>query len=122
MPVHDGLIELVPENAHVIARVRTPSIGKHLKGHHKNLDFEVHKKLPTIWLRDVAGFSCGERIVKRIFRPKYYRGAFARARRTDHHMKCISEILGKEIVTIPLIWDGGNLVSSGTVGLITERF
>jgi agmatine/peptidylarginine deiminase len=120
-PFYDELLGLVPEDVHVIALVQTSSIGSRLKALRKNLDYEVHGELLTIWLRDVAGFNCRDRIVKPIFRPRYYRGAFDRASRIDWNMRCISEILGKKLIHIPLIWDGGNLVSNGKVGLITER-
>jgi agmatine/peptidylarginine deiminase len=120
-PFYDELIGLVPENIQLIALVQTDTISRKLMALRKNLECFVHGKLMTIWLRDVAGFSCGDRIVKPRFRPAYYQGAFRGARRIDCSMECIAEILGKDLVRIPLIWDCGNLVTNGTVGIITER-
>jgi agmatine/peptidylarginine deiminase len=118
---YDELIALVPSDIHVIVLVKSRVIEDRIKGLRKRLEYIVHKELSTIWLRDVAGFNCGDRIVKPIFRPRYYRGAFRRAEKIDHSMELISEILGKELVRVPLVWDGGNLVTNGKIGIITAR-
>ena len=120
-PFYDELIALVPEDIHVIVFVTSRRTGDRLKEVMDNLEYVVHESLSTIWLRDVAGFNCGDRIVKPTFRPQYYRGAFRRAHRIDRNMECISAILGKDLYRIPLCWDGGNLVTNGTVGVVTER-
>jgi agmatine/peptidylarginine deiminase len=105
----------------VIALVKSKLIGDRIRSLRKGLECIVHKELATIWLRDAAGFNCGDRIVKPVFRPHYYRAAFGRAEKINLSMELISEILGKDLVRIPLIWDGGNLVTNGDIGIITAR-
>jgi agmatine/peptidylarginine deiminase len=118
---YDELISLIPPDINLIVLVKSRRIGDRIRGLRKGLDCIVHKELATIWLRDGAGFNCDDRIVKPVFRPQYYSGAFKRAENISRSMELISEILGKDLVGIPLVWDAGNLVTNGKIGIITER-
>ena len=81
----------------------------------------MNSELSTIWLRDTAGFNMGDHIVKPIYRPKYYRKYYDEADKIDNYMKIIHSLLGLDMEQLPLIWDGGNLVTNGEIGFITEQ-
>jgi agmatine/peptidylarginine deiminase len=63
----------------------------------------------------------GSHIVKPIFKPRYYRKFFDEAAVIDSYSKILHSILGVDMEQIPLIWDGGNLVTNGEVGFITDQ-
>jgi len=64
----------------------------------------------------------GDKIVKPIFRPKSYWGApISLADEISVNMRMMHSILNIDMISLPLIWDGGNLVTNGKVGFITER-
>ncbi|MGC8604001.1 MAG: hypothetical protein ACP5VS_09960, partial [Desulfomonilaceae bacterium] len=115
IPLYDELISLVPENIEVILFSKSPLPISRFKKLRENLKFVIIDKLQTIWLRDIAGFNCGDRIIKPIFRPKYYKGAFKKANIINRQMEFIHKILGKKLTKMPLIWDGGNLVTNGKI-------
>jgi agmatine/peptidylarginine deiminase len=121
VPFYDQLIDVVPPDIHVIVFVKSRRIGQKIKARRKNLDYIIHKDLLTIWLRDVGGFNCTDRIIKPVFRPLYYHDAMERAARINTNMELIHSVLGKELVRVPLVWDGGNLVTNGRIGVITRR-
>ena len=121
IPLYDELISIVPEDIEVILLSKSPQPNSKFKKLHKNIRHFIIDKLQTIWLRDIAGFNCGDSIVKPIFRPKYYKGAFKKANIINRQMEVIHKVLGKKLIKIPLIWDGGNLVTNGKIGLITDR-
>jgi agmatine/peptidylarginine deiminase len=121
IPLYDELISLVPEDIEVILLCKSPQPISKFNKLRQNLKCVVIDKLQTIWLRDIAGFNCGDSIVKPIFRPKYYKGSFRKANTINRQMEVIHKILRKKLVKIPIIWDGGNLVTNGKFGLITDR-
>ena len=55
------------------------------------------------------------------FAARYYRKYFDEAAIIDSYNKIIHSVLGLDMEQIPLIWDGGNLVTNGEVGFITEQ-
>ncbi|MGO9122869.1 MAG: hypothetical protein ACLQPD_35270 [Desulfomonilaceae bacterium] len=103
---YDQLLELEPMNVQVIVLVRKKAIGERLKALRENVDCVVQDELLTIWSRDVAGFICSDHIVNPVFRRPYYRGSFDSARQIDRNMEWITEILGKDLIRVPLVWDG----------------
>ena len=60
-------------------------------------------------------------IIKPIYKPRYYRKFFDEAEIIDSYSKIIHSILGVDMKKIPLIWDGGNLVTNGEFGFITDQ-
>jgi len=120
--VFDRLIKALPSKINLIVLTKTSSIaGKIEKLRKKRTITLVNSELSTIWMRDTAGFNVGTHIVKPIFKPKYYRKFYDEAERIDSYMRIIHSILKIDMEQIPLIWDGGNLVSNGEVGFITEQ-
>ncbi|MEK6793172.1 MAG: agmatine deiminase family protein [Spirochaetota bacterium] len=86
-----------------------------------NITAAIQPSLCYPWLRDYAGFAVREngrkKIMKPMFAPSYLPAGFA--------LTC--EKIGRDIVpgtrceTIPLVWDGGNLVHNGEgVAIIDE--
>lgn len=119
---YDDLISIIPVEIKLIILVKTKKIGDKIKNHRANLEYVVNSELKSIWLRDFAGFNMGDKIIKPRFRPKYYWGApICIADEINENMKFIHSIINIDMVTLPLIWDGGNLVTNGKIGFITER-
>ena len=120
--VFDRIIRALPSNINLIIFAKTARIRRNLeKMRKKRTTVLVNSELSTIWLRDTAGFNMGTHIVKPIYRPKYYRKYYDEADKIDNYMKIIHSLLGIDMEPLPLIWDGGNLVSNGEVGFITEQ-
>ena len=121
-PVFDRIIRALPSNINLVVLTKTARIASNIeKLRRKRTTTLVNSELSTIWLRDTAGFNMGTHIVKPIYKPKYYRKYFDEAAKIDSYMKIIHSILGVDMEQIPLIWDGGNLVTNGEVGFITEQ-
>lgn len=116
---YNELIELVPEEIELIIFVKTNLIGEKIKDLRINLKYVVNNDLNSIWLRDFAGFNFNDNIVKPIFKPKYSYSKTANI--INKSMNTLNSLLNKELFNIPLIWDGGNLVTNGEIGFITER-
>ena len=120
--VFDDLIKNLPRKLNLVVLVKRAETRKKVEGmRKKNTITLINNELSTIWLRDTAGFNMGSHIVKPVFKPKYYRKHFEEAAEIDQYMKVIHSILGIDMVKIPLIWDGGNLVTNGEIGFITEQ-
>jgi agmatine/peptidylarginine deiminase len=121
VPFYDQLIVLVPEEIRITVFVKSEEIGQRIKDLRENLDYVVLKGHSTIWLRDTAGFNCGDVIVKPIFKPEYYKGAWGQAEKIDRNMQVVADVLSKRLERLPLVWDCGNLVTNGKIGFITRR-
>ena len=82
---YDKLISMIPEDIELLLLCKSELPVPGFEQLHKNLTYTVIEDLQTIWIRDVAGFNCGDTIVKPIFKPKYYKGAFKKTAtmRTD---------------------------------------
>ena len=115
---YNDLIELIPQEIKLIIFVKTKQIGEKIEGLRANLNYKVNSKLESIWLRDFAGFNMSNKIVKPIF---YYEDDSKVSNKISSSMQTLNSLLGKNIINIPLIWDGGNLVTNGKVGIVTER-
>ncbi len=121
VPFYDQLIVLVPEEIRITVFVKSEEIGQRIKDLRENLDYVVLKGHSTIWLRDTAGFNCGDVIVKPIFKPEYYKGAWGQADKIDRNMQVVGDVLSKRLERLRLVWDCGNLVTNGKIGFITKR-
>lgn len=90
----------------------------------KNIKTILIKDFHEIWLRDIMGISGYNKIYKPIYKPDYCNYLY-----TDNYLKTIDyqvrEIIEKsinsQIIDIPLIIDGGNFVSNGEIGFITDK-
>lgn len=120
--VFDRLIKALPSKINLIVLTKTSSIASKIEQLRKKRTITlVNSELSTIWMRDTAGFNVGTHIVKPIFKPKYYRKYYDEAERIDSYMRIIHSILKIDMEQIPLIWDGGNLVTNGKIGFITDQ-
>lgn len=121
-PVFDYLIKNLPRKLNLVVLVKKAETRQKIEGmRKKNTITLINNGLSSIWLRDTAGINMGSHIVKPIFRPKYYRKHFEQASKIDQYMKFIHSILAVDMEELPLIWDGGNLVTNGEIGFITEQ-
>jgi len=118
---YDSLINLIPKKIQIQLFVKRREIGERVIKMRKNTNYIVNAELNSIWLRDIIGFVKGQSILKPIFKPKYYWGAFAEAEHINQNIKIIHSLLNYDLINIPLRWDGGNLVTNGTIGFITKR-
>lgn len=120
--VFDRIIRALPSKMNLVVFTKTARIARNIeKLRKKRTTTLVNSELSTIWLRDTAGFNMGTHIVKPIYRPKYYRKYYDEADKIDNYMKIIHSLLGIDMEQIPLIWDGGNLVTNGEIGFISEQ-
>lgn len=120
--VFNELIRNLPRKINLVVLVKTAEIRKKVEGlRRKNTITLINNELSNIWLRDTAGFNMGTHIAKPIFKPKYYRKHYEEANNIDQYMKIVHSILGMDMEKIPLIWDGGNLVTNGEIGFITKQ-
>jgi agmatine/peptidylarginine deiminase len=123
---YDELISLIPDDIHLYLIVNNNSALERVVNlfPNKNLDVVVIKQFYEIWLRDIMGFNCGDKIVKPIFKPDYYKDVYTKSY-LELVDKQVREIIGKtirkEIVDIPLVWDGGNLITNGKLGFINDK-
>lgn len=120
--VFDRIIRALPSNMNLVVMTKTARIASNIeKMRKKRTTTLVNSELSSIWLRDTAGFNMGSHIIKPVYKPKYYRKFYDEAATIDSYNKIIHSILGVDMESIPLIWDGGNLVTNGEIGFITEQ-
>lgn len=120
--VFDCIIRALPSNMNLVVFAKTARIASNIeKMRRKRTTTLVNSELSSIWLRDTSGFNLGSQIVKPSFKPRYYRKFFDEAEIIDSYSKVIHSILGVDMELLPIIWDGGNLVTNGEVGFITEQ-
>jgi agmatine deiminase len=118
---YDNLIKLVPTSISLRIMVKKRTIGERIKKLRDNLQYIVNSEIQTIWLRDIVGFCRGTTLYKPIFKPKYYWGNFDTAEQINQNLKSIHSLLNFDMEIVPLKWDGGNLITNGEIGFITER-
>jgi agmatine/peptidylarginine deiminase len=123
---YDELISLIPDSIHQFLIVNNNKALERLVKlfPNKNLDVVVIKQFYEIWLRDIMGFNCGDKIVKPIFKPDYYKDVYTKSylEIVDKQVReIISKTINKEVIDIPLVWDGGNLITNGKVGFINDK-
>ena len=107
------LIKTIPADLEVVLLVKSSPIASRLKTNigRERIRYVVHSELESIWLRDYAGFNMGTHLVKPLFSP----------RRIGDNMKLLHSLLGVDLAPLPLVWDGGNLVSNGRYGFVSTR-
>ena len=121
-PVFDRIIRALPSNMNLVVFTKTARIASNIeKMRRKRTTTLVNSELSSIWLKDTAGFNMSSQIVKATYKPRYYRKYFDEAAIIDSYNKVIHSIIGVDMIQIPLIWDGGNLVTNGEVGFITDQ-
>jgi len=111
---YDELLELIPTDVEVLLFVKTREIAQaiYANGFKRPIRCVVHNGLKTIWLRDAVGFNLGTRLVKPIT-------PYSQA--TGESMSLIHSFLNLDLDPIELVWEGGNLVTNGRVGFISNK-
>jgi agmatine/peptidylarginine deiminase len=122
----EDLISLIPDDIHQYIIVNNKNAGEIIKliNPTKNIDTILIDGFNEIWLRDIIGFAKGDVIVKPIFKPTYYKNVY-----TDDFLseldgqvvEIIKHLTGKEPIDMPLVMDGGNLITNGDIGIITDK-
>jgi agmatine/peptidylarginine deiminase len=121
------LIITIPEEIRIFLIVNNKEAEEEIKTlfPNKNLHTVLIQGFQEIWLRDVLGFNTGiNRIYKPVFKPDYCKYIY-----TSQHLEeletQVREIFEKtikaEVIEMPLVLDGGNLVTNGKVGFLTEK-
>jgi len=118
---YGNLIKLVPTSISLRIMVKKRTIGERIKNLRDNLQYIINSEIQTIWLRDIVGFCKGTTIYKPIFKPKYYWGTYDAADQINQNSKIIHSLLNFDMEILPLKWDGGNLITNGEIGFITDR-
>jgi len=126
-PFYEELISLIPDNIHQYIIVKNQKAGDKIKKlfPDKNLETVLIYDFEEIWLRDIMGFFIGKKkIVKPIFKPDYFTKTYNKKylQKLDRQVRqIIDKTIGLEIIDLPLVLDGGNVVSNGEIAIITDK-
>jgi agmatine/peptidylarginine deiminase len=123
---YQKLIEVIPDKIHQYLIVNNKEAEVELKSLYpnKNITSVLIEGFNEIWLRDIMGFNVGDKIIKPIYQPTYYKDVYDKdyLKEIDLQVReIINKTIQKEIIDLPLIWDGGNLVTNGKIGFITDK-
>ena len=124
---YQNLIKAIPDDIQLYIIVNNEKAEKEIKSlfPNKKIKTVLIKYFEEIWLRDIFGFNTGiNRIYRPIFKPDYcsyiYTGSYLK--QIENQVKQIfSETIRAEVVEIPLVLDGGNMVTNGEIGFITDK-
>jgi len=121
------LLGVIPQEIHLFIIVNNEKAGIKIKSHYpnKNIDIIPIPNFNEIWLRDIMGFNTGEnRIYKPIYSPDYCKYIYT-AGYLEIVNRQLKEIIEKstkaEIIELPIVLDGGNLITNGEIGFITDK-
>ena len=124
---YKNLIGLIPENIRQFIIVNNDEAANEIKDLYPSKKIEpiIIKEFNEIWLRDILGFNSGtNKIYKPIYNPDYCNYIYPECYLNTID-KQVREIFYKttnpEIIEVPLILDGGNLVTNGDIGFITDK-
>lgn len=124
-PFYDDLIKVLPRGIRLALIVSQEKSVDKLRGKFPDRDFQtiVIEGFNEIWLRDIFGFSNGNKVIKPLFRPTYFKGIYTTSylERLESQTENIIDELGFEIEPIALAWDGGNLIHNNKIGFITDK-
>jgi len=127
IPFYLKLYDLIPNEIRLFIIVNNEEAGKELKINfpEKNIEIILIDGFDEIWLRDILGFS-GEnnKIYKPNFKPDYCSYIY-----TESYLKKLNaqvyEIFEKSIqakvIEIPLIIDGGSLITNGEIAFVADK-
>lgn len=126
VPFYDELISLIPNDFQIWIISNNNQTIQKLKDKfsYKRIDFLGIKGWDEIWLRDCIGQIKEKSIIKTQYYPRYCNSSAAEKyyQKINQLSKIVcKEILGKEIIHVPLIMDGGNFVNNDKFAIITEK-
>jgi agmatine/peptidylarginine deiminase len=124
---YQKLIGIIPNDIRQFIIVNNEPAGKEIKALYpkKNIEVIEVRNFNEIWLRDIMGFNTGiNRIYRPIFKPDYYNEIYDQEY-LDLIETQVKQIfmrsIGAEVVELPLILDGGNLITNGEIGFVTDK-
>lgn len=121
------LIGKIPENIRLFLLVNNTVAGERILGLYPNKYIHVIciKDFDEIWLRDIMGINTGtDRIYKPAFSPDYFKHVY-----TSSYLEMLDEQVREifarsiktEVIDMPLVMDGGNIVTNGKIALVTDK-
>ena len=121
------LIGLIPNSIRQFIIVNNQDAGIEIETFYpqKNINIILVYGFNEMWLRDIMGFNGGLNFIfKPIYKPDYCNYIY-----TDTYLEQINnqvrqifkKSINPEIIDIPLIIDGGNFVTNGTVAFMTDK-
>lgn len=83
----------------------------------------VIKGFDEIWLRDFMGFFVNGEVMKPKFKPDYFSkiNTIEKLKKINQYSTKANEALNIKKNDLNIVWDGGNLVSNGKIGFITDK-
>lgn len=126
-PVIEELITKIPHDINIqliVSNERDLDSISDLLENGRKIQSLILKNWDEIWLRDCMGLISKNQLIKPIYFPMYcdYRFRWKYFKRiNDLSKEVASNFIKKDIVDIPLIWDGGNLISNEKYGLMTSK-
>ncbi|WP_324757747.1 agmatine deiminase family protein [Sphingobacterium thalpophilum] len=125
--VIEELIRKIPKNINIKLISSSPqdlNILFDKIGNERTIESIIIKSWDEIWLKDCIGFINNNKLVKPIYFPMYcdYRFRWKYFKKINQLSKeIITSFIGKEMIDIPLIWDGGNLINNHQYGFMTSK-
>ena len=125
VPFYYDLLSIIPHDITVFVICNNNQSADKIKYQFRNRNIEtlVIKGWDEIWLRDCLGIINGKTIIKPEYRPNY-----CNQNQTAYYKKInklsreiINECLQKEIVDIPLRFEGGNFVCNDKYAFLTDK-
>lgn len=126
LPFYNELINIIPNDIkqYLIVNNEMAEYDLYKMFSHKNIQPILIEDFDDIWLRDILGFVSGNKIIKPIFKPDYYKNTYTATYLKELSKKIeeiIAKTIGYEIINIPLVMDCGNLITNGDIGFITDK-
>jgi agmatine/peptidylarginine deiminase len=124
---YQNLIKIIPEEIQLFVIVNNIEAEGEILGifPERKIKTVVIKNFDEIWLRDIMGFNTGiNRIYKPKFKPTYCNYIYTEEKLEEIENQ-VREIFDKtikaEVIEMPLCIDGGNLVTNGEIGFLTDK-
>lgn len=123
-PFYLELYELIPSEIQLNIIVNNEQAREELKNK-VNRPFLpiVIKGFDEIWLRDFMGFFVNGEVMKPEFKPDYLSkiNTIEKLKKINQYSNKAIEALNLKMNDLDIVWDGGNLVTNGKIGFITDK-
>ncbi|SMO79710.1 agmatine deiminase family protein [Solitalea koreensis] len=125
-PFIQKLVGIIPDSIHLFVIVNNSKAKNTIcfKYPNKNMDVIIIDGFNEIWLRDMMGFNVGDKIIRPYYHPNYCscQFSFLDLIELDNNIDdIIKETINKPIERMPIVMDGGSLVTNGNIGFITKK-
>lgn len=122
-----NLISLIPDEItqYVIVNNQQSKIELVYRFPNKKVVPVLIEGFNELWLRDIMGINCGSnKIIKPIYKPDYCEYLYPKeylAEIDRQVFQIYEKSTGANIERMPLVFDGGNFVSNGRFGFLTDK-